>query len=73
MERLLAPKEVARLLNIGPRTLRRWIAEGTFPEPMRLNSRVIRWKWETFQHWLDSREGSARVHPLPGSIQGGRA
>ncbi|MBE7559523.1 helix-turn-helix domain-containing protein [bacterium] len=52
---LLRPEEVARRLNIGGRTMWRWVAEGTFPSPDLRQGRVVRWKRETVDAWLEGR------------------
>lgn len=55
VESLLCPSQVARRLNIGLRTLWRWIAEGKFPRPIRLSKLVVRWRAEDVERWLSEK------------------
>jgi predicted DNA-binding transcriptional regulator AlpA len=41
-------------------TLRRWIARGKFPAPMRLGGREIRWKISDVEAFEETRKGVAR-------------
>lgn len=43
---LLTSREVARRLSISVRTLFRLVRAGKFPEPVRYNRRLVRWKSE---------------------------
>lgn len=42
-ERMMSPDEVARVLNVTTRTLRRWNAEGIL-KGVRLGKRVVRYR-----------------------------
>ena len=42
-EKLFNLKEVAALFGAAPRTVRRWVAEGKFPEPITVAG-VKRWR-----------------------------
>ena len=42
MTPLLSRKEVARLLNVSPRTIARWTVSGAL-RPVRLSSRAVRY------------------------------
>jgi predicted DNA-binding transcriptional regulator AlpA len=52
----LTTREVAERLGIGPSTLRRWVRQGIFPNPSRLNQRVHRWRRRIVQEWFDQRQ-----------------
>jgi excisionase family DNA binding protein len=52
----LTTREVAQLLGITVGTLRRWIRQGTFPAPARLNPRVLRWRRRVVENWFDQRQ-----------------
>jgi predicted DNA-binding transcriptional regulator AlpA len=57
---LLKPATVARQLEIGQRTLWRWVSTGQFPAPdLRMGSKVVRWRAATVTGWIDAkaREG----------------
>jgi predicted DNA-binding transcriptional regulator AlpA len=50
---LLKPASVASRLEIGQRTLWRWVSMGLFPEPdLRLGRKVVRWKASTLAEWV---------------------
>ncbi len=57
---LLSPKEVAAILGVQRRTLFRWISDGSFPPPIRLNRRVVRWREEAVLAWVQGHEGRGR-------------
>jgi excisionase family DNA binding protein len=46
--------EVARLLGIGLRTLRRHIAAGNFPKPIRIGG-TLRYSRKAVLKWIDAR------------------
>ncbi|MFO0880709.1 MAG: hypothetical protein U0840_25535 [Gemmataceae bacterium] len=52
---LVSPKELCRMLGIRRRTLFRWIATGLWPEPIRLNARVIRWDFRHVEQAIAAR------------------
>ncbi|WP_411706045.1 helix-turn-helix transcriptional regulator [Edaphovirga cremea] len=54
---LLSITQVCTLINRDRRSLWRWVIEGRFPQPLRLNGRTLGWKQETYQEWLESLEG----------------
>jgi excisionase family DNA binding protein len=53
---LLTSEEVARLLRVNERTLRRLRTEdsGSFPKPLQLG-RVIRWRADDVKAWMERR------------------
>ena len=48
--------EVAALLAVDARDLRRLVLEGAFPAPIKLGGRRIRWRRGTVRKWLDRAE-----------------
>ena len=50
----LAPKELAALLGIGSRTLRRMLLGGLLPEPIRASKRAMWWPRDLIKNWMDS-------------------
>jgi excisionase family DNA binding protein len=54
---LLSRKELAAALGVSPRTVDRWIRDGTGPPAVMLPSGRRRWRWGTVQTWLREREG----------------
>jgi predicted DNA-binding transcriptional regulator AlpA len=50
---LLKPASVAALLQIGLRTLWRWIEDDKFPPPdLRMGPKVVRWRRATVDAWV---------------------
>jgi prophage regulatory protein len=56
-----APRLLARLpvvlkvTGLGRSTIYRWIAEGSFPPPVRLGPRAVAWRWSDLDRWTQSR------------------
>lgn len=59
---LLRPATVARRLEIGLRTLWRWVATGEFPPPdLRRGPKIVRWKASTVRAWIEANaQGGSR-------------
>jgi prophage regulatory protein len=57
-----APRVLARLptvlkiTGLGRSTIYRWIAEGSFPAPVRLGRRAVAWRWSDLDLWAQSRD-----------------
>lgn len=52
---LLKPSTIAQRLEIGQRTLWRWVSSGIFPPPdFRQGAKVVRWKASTLNTWVES-------------------
>jgi excisionase family DNA binding protein len=51
---MLTLREVASLLGIGLRTLRRHIAAGSFPKPIRIGG-TLRYSLKAVESWIDAR------------------
>lgn len=57
--RLITAKELAELLKVDRRTIWRMVAradagEGSFPQPLRLGARTVRWKLTDIEKYLAS-------------------
>lgn len=53
---LLDTSHVADLLGVTPRTVRRYIAEEpTFPRPIRITARTLRWRAQDIDIWLSTQ------------------
>src|SRR5687767_12856412 len=48
---LLRAQDVAKLLRITDRQLRRWRASGKFPQPIAITRRTILWDPEVVRNW----------------------
>lgn len=55
-EALLIMAVVKELTGLSEPTIRRRVKAGTFPAPVRLSARCIRWKAETLQNWLKAQQ-----------------
>ena len=55
-EALLIMAVVKELTGMSEPTIRRRVKDGTFPAPVRLSARCIRWKAETLQNWLKAQQ-----------------
>jgi len=47
---------VLKVTGLGRSTIYRWIADGTFPPPVRLGPRAVAWRWSDLDHWTRSRD-----------------
>lgn len=52
---LLTVAEVARLLKLAPKTVRKWVRAGKLPA-LRLEAQVIRFNPDKIERWLRGRE-----------------
>lgn len=55
-EALLIMSVVKELTGLSEPTIRRRVKDGTFPAPVRLSARCVRWKAETLQNWLKAQQ-----------------
>jgi excisionase family DNA binding protein len=62
--RVLTTADVARLLGISPRTVRRWAADGTLPPPVRKGCRYTRWRLADVQRFLGEHRTLPDAPPL---------
>ncbi len=70
---LLTMDDVCERLRVSPRTIRRWLREGKFPQPIRLGdapNSPLRWPEEDIQQWLDQRRAASQ--PAVAQVQHGR-
>jgi prophage regulatory protein len=50
------------ILPISSATLWRWVANGQFPKPVKLSSRITAWRVEDVMKWLRSQQGANLAH-----------
>ena len=55
-EALLMMAVVKELTGLSEPTIRRRVKDGTFPAPIRLSPRCIRWRASTLQNWLKAQQ-----------------
>jgi predicted site-specific integrase-resolvase len=51
--------DVASQLSVGPRTVRRWRAEGRLPPAVEVAG-IVRWRPEAIERWLAEQQERAR-------------
>lgn len=56
--RLLSQKKVAKLLDVSPRQIRRWVSDGVFPAAIVLPGGVVRWHMSVVEAWAMARPAS---------------
>ena len=56
---LLTSQQVADRIGISARTLWRMVARGRFPQPVRMNRKLVRWKSRDIDAYIDALE----THP----------
>ena len=49
-------KELIKILSVSKATIWRWRKSGSFPEPICLGNRVIGWRRETIENWIEYQE-----------------
>ncbi|HCM1364855.1 TPA: helix-turn-helix domain-containing protein [Vibrio parahaemolyticus] len=54
-KKLIRINELATYLNISKVTLWRWRKEGRLPAACAISPRVVGWKRETIESWLDEQ------------------
>ncbi len=47
--------DVLKMTGLGRSTIYRWIADGSFPPPVRLGPRAVAWRWADLDRWTRSR------------------
>ncbi len=48
----MTTEQICAMLQIDKRTLRKWMQARKFPEPIRLNKRVLRWEKTVILDWI---------------------
>lgn len=52
---LLDVAEVSAMFGVGPRTIQRWVGASLFPQPIRFNRRVFRWRMSDIEDFIDKQ------------------
>lgn len=50
---LLTALQVADLLSTGTRTVQRMVDAGLFPQPLRYNRKLVRWRYTDVLAWVE--------------------
>lgn len=56
----IRPDEVCRMISVSPRTLKRYVSAGTFPNPIKLTSRTSVWFEHEVLGWMDEQAQAFR-------------
>ena len=51
-ENYLNIDDITNSLKINEDTLRKWIKEGKFPQPLRINDRTTLWSYALIENWI---------------------
>ena len=51
---LLTSQQVAEMLSVSVRTLWRLVASGKFPQPVRYNRKLVRWKSTEVMRYIET-------------------
>ena len=51
-ENYLNIDDITNSLKINEDTLMRWIKEGKFPQPLRINDRTTLWSYALIENWI---------------------
>ena len=54
-ERMLRRRSVERMTGLSKSTLYRLIKQGSFPPPLRLTAKAVRWRRDEINEWLSGR------------------
>lgn len=52
-EELMTSQQVAERVFVSVRTLWRMVRNGKFPQPVRYNRKVVRWKKKDVEHYME--------------------
>jgi len=63
-EELQRRTKVLKRTGLSNSTLYYFIAEGTFPKPVKLGKRTVAWKKSLVDEWIESREVSGGSNEL---------
>jgi prophage regulatory protein len=64
---------VLKMTGLGRSTIYRWIADGSFPPPVRLGPRAVAWRWSDLERWTQSRSRTTNQLCAARRVQGGRS
>jgi prophage regulatory protein len=54
-EKILRKPEVLARVGIKNSTLYAWIAQGSFPRPLRIGSRAVGWQESQIDKWIEQK------------------
>ncbi|RWR13842.1 helix-turn-helix transcriptional regulator [Paenirhodobacter populi] len=57
----IRPEAICEMLSVSPRTLKRYVATGTFPPPIKLTARTSVWFEHEVIDWMNQKAGGLRA------------
>jgi excisionase family DNA binding protein len=58
LAKFLTEKDLAELLGVSTRTVRRMEADGRIPRGKRIGQRIVRWSESTINTWFEKRRSA---------------
>ena len=58
LDKFIAAREVADRIGLSRTTLHRMVKAGSFPPPVQMGQRAVRWREREIAEWLESKERS---------------
>lgn len=55
------PADICEMIGVSPRTLKRYVASGDFPAPIKLTSRTSVWFEHEVVAWMNEMAGARRA------------
>ena len=52
---LIRLSDVCKLIGVSRSTIYKWVAQGTFPAPVRVSEHAVRWRIDEIQTWQEAR------------------
>jgi prophage regulatory protein len=62
--RFIRPREVVEMIGVSRTTLWRMVREGTFPRPVRITERNVRYVLEAVEAWMQARTEGLIPEPV---------
>lgn len=59
MQTYWTDREIAARLGVARASIWRWVAEGSFPKPIKLSAGCTRWRSADVEAWEQSRQEAA--------------
>jgi prophage regulatory protein len=59
INQLLRIQDASELTTIGKSTIRLWIAQGKFPEPITLSPTIKVWRIEQILNWIEQQKANS--------------
>lgn len=64
-DRFMTLREVRRLTALGKTTVYKLLKQGTFPRPLQVGERAVRWRASEVRAWMDAR---TPTDPTPANL-----